>query len=561
MIFLRVKKPVLIFTFFIVLANTNIRSQSVQDSLMAIQFFIDGKTEEMKGDAVGALEEYKTALKYYKSPGIYYAISNIYSLQGKWQDALIEINYALQLSPNEIDYLEHKARIYYTMDNLSKASEVYEKIMEIDSNYTFGLYNLARIYEELKQPAKAIVIYEKLTDEVGFDMEILRRMYDIYSGYKNYEKCLEVINYALKLDPYNPTYIQQLGALYIKLGKDSEAQGVLEDYYLLNPDDKNIQSELAKLYFKGNEIEKGFQNFSKLLGKTNLKFEEKVQIGELYFNTISQDKTSIEVAKNIFKYLNESYPSEWIPYYYLGELDISSSDIPSGIVKLQQALVYADTSKEAYQMIGFTFYRIGKNDEAYNVLSRGMSMYPDDFRMNYFYGLSLQRKGQEAEAVKYLEKALSLSPDDISVMSTLAMAYNGLKKYPESDEMYERALKLDPNSALLLNNYAYNLAERGMNLDKALDMARTAVDKEPNSASYLDTYGWVFYKLKRYDEALKYISKAVSISGSSAVILEHLGDIYEALKDIKNAKIYWGKALELNPNNQWLKEKLNFYIE
>ncbi len=560
MIFLRVKKLVLIFTCLIVLAYTNTRSQSVQDSLTAIQFFIDGKTEEMKGDAVGALEEYKTALKYFKSPGIYYAISNIYSLQGKLQDALIEINYALQLSPGEIDYLEHKARIYYTMDNLDKAAEIYEKIMEIDSDYTYGLYNLARIYEELKQPAKAIVIYEKLTDEAGFDMEILRRMYDIYSGYKNYEKCLEVINYALKLDPYNPTYIQQLGALYVKLGKDADAQKIFEEYYALNPDDKNIQSELAKLYFKGNEIDKGFLNFSKLLGKETLKFEEKVQIGELYFNTISQDKSSIEVAKNIFKNLNENYPSEWVPYYYLGELDISSSDVPAGIIKLRQALVYADTLKEAYQMIGFSYYRIGKNDEAFSVLSKGIAMYPDDFRMNYFYGLSLQRKGQEAEAVKYLEKALSLSPDDISIMSTLAMSYNGLKRYSESDEMYERALNLDPNSALLLNNYAYNLAVRGANLEKALEMAKTAVDKEPNSASYLDTYGWVFYKLKRYEEAKKYLEKAVTISGSSAVLLEHLGDICAAMKDIKNAKKYWGKALELNPDNQFLKEKINFYL-
>jgi tetratricopeptide (TPR) repeat protein len=558
-IFLQVKKSVLILSFLSVFAFSDIRPQSVQDSLNSIQFFIDGKTEEMKGDMFGALENYKTALKYYKSPGIYYAISNVYSLQGKWQDALIEINYALQLAPDETDYLEHKARIYYTMDNLTKAAEIYENLLQVDSNYTYGLYNLARIYEELKQPSKAIVIYEKLTDEVGFDVEILRRMYDIYSGFKEYDKCLEVINYALKLDPYNSTYLQQLGALYVRLGRDAEAQKVFEDFYALNPDDKNIQSELAKLYFKGNEIDKGFEKFSKLLGRESLKFEEKVQIGELYFNTISQDKSSIDVAKNIFRYLNDNYPDRWAPYYYLGELDISSSDVPAGVVKLQKALEYADTLREAYIQIGFTFYRIGKNDEAYKILSKGLAMYPDDFRVNYFYGLTLQRRGEESEAVKYFEKALTISPDEISVLSTLAMSYNGLKRFSESDAMYERALKLDPNSALVLNNYAYNLAERGVDLSKALDMARVAVDKEPNSASYLDTYGWVFFKIGRYEDALKYLTKAVSISGSSAVLLEHLGDVYKQLKDIKNAKLYWGKALEINPNNQYLKEKLNYY--
>jgi tetratricopeptide (TPR) repeat protein len=553
-----VKNFSLILTIFIVLTFTGIRSQSQQDSINAIQFFVDGKTEELKGNPIAALENYKTALKLYKSPGIFYAISDIYSQQGKMQEALIEINNALKLSPNEIEYLEHKARLYYTMDNLNKAAEIYDNILEIDSNYNPGLYSLARIYEELKLPSKAIVVYEKLTDKVGFDMEILRRMYDIYSGFKDYEKCLEVIQYALKLDPYNSTFLQQLGVLYVMLNRDYEAKEVFEKFYLLNPDNKNIQSELVKLYFKGNETERGFHNFAKLLGKDTLKFEEKVQIGELYFNLISQDESAIEITKNIFKNLNENYPNEWISYYYLAELDISGNNISAGVNKLQRALELADTVKEAYIQIGYTLFRIGKNDESNDILSKGLSLYPEDFRMNYFFGLTLQRKGRESDAVEYFVKALTISPDELSVMTTLALAYNGLKKYEKADDIYERALKLDPYNVLVLNNYAYNLAERGVNLDKAYAMAKVAIEREPNSASYLDTFGWVCYKMGKYQEAKNYIEKAVTISGSSAVLMEHLGDVYDALKDYKNAKKYWEKALEMNPNNQNLKEKLKF---
>lgn len=558
-IFLHVKNFSLILIFFTAFAFSNVRSQSLQDSLSSIQFFIEGKTEELKGDVFGALEGYKTALKYYKSPGIYFAISKIYSEQGKLQDALSEINNALKLSPFDIDYLEHKARIYYTMDNLQKASEIYENILQIDSNYTYGLYNLARVYEELKRPSKAIVIYEKLTDKAGFDIEILKRMYDIYIGYKDYEKSLEVIQYALKIDPYNSSFLQQLGALYVKLNRDEEARKVFEDFYVLNPDNKNIQSELAKIYFKGNETEKGFHNFAKLAGKDSLGYEEKVQIGELYFNIISQDKDAINIAKNIFLYLNENYNYEWKPYYYLGELDISNQNTQEGEKKLRQAIILADTNKEAFLQIGFTFFRIGKNDEAYNMLSKGILFYPDDFRMNYFYGLTLQRKGEETEAIKYFEKALTISPDEISIMSTLALAYNGLKRYEESDAMYERALKIDPYNILVLNNYAYNLSERGINLERALEMSKFTVDKEPNSASYLDTFGWINYKLGRYEEAKIYIEKAVGISGSSAVLYEHLGDVNAAMKDYINAKKNWEKSAELNPNNQKVKEKLKFF--
>jgi tetratricopeptide (TPR) repeat protein len=563
-IFLNVKKIFPIYLFFMVLTFSGYGLPGAfaqQDSIDAIQLFVDGKTEEVKGNPYGALENYKSALKLHQSPGIYCAISNIYSQQGKFQEALFEINNALKISPEDIEYLEHKARIYYSMDNLYKAAEIYENILQIDSNYHSGFYKLARIYEELKLPSKAVVYYEKLTDKVGFDMEILRRMFDIYSGFKNYEKCLEVLQYALKLDPYNSTFLQQLGALYVKMNRDSEAREVFEKFYMLNPENKNIQSELVKLYFKGNEIERGFRNFAKLLGKDTLKFIDKVQIGELYFNLISQDASASEITKNIFENLNTNYPGEWVPYYYLGEMDITGNNIPAGVSKLHKAVELADTTKEAFIQVGYTLYRIGKNDESNDILSKGLTLYPEDFRLNYFYGLTLQRKGREADAVLYFEKALKISPDELSVMTTLALAYNGLKRYSEADEIYERALKLDPYNILLLNNYAYNLSERGVNLEKALEMSRFTINKEPNSASYLDTYGWICFKMGNYQEAKKYIEKAVSVSGSNAVLMEHLGDVYLELKDIKNAKYFWKKSLELNPNNMMLKEKIIFYKE
>lgn len=554
-------KYLILITLFITIWFSSAYPQGSSDSLRSIEFFIDGKTEDVKGNHLAALENYKTALKFYKSPGIYFAISQIYSEQGKMQEALIEINNALRMAPGDLDYLDHKARIYYTMDNLVKSSEIFEQILSADSGNTYALYSLARIYEELKQPSEAIVVYEKLTDIAGFDLEILRRMYDIYISFKDYENCLLVIKYALKLDPFNSQFLQQLGALYIKLNRDDEAKKVLEEIFALNPENKNVQSELVKLYFKGNQTDKGFESFATLLGKEALNYEEKVQLGELYFNTISQDAAASEVAKNIFIQLNNQYVSEWKPYYYLGELDIIAGNNNAAAEKFERAVQYADTGREVYIQVGFALYRIWKNQESFSILSKGIEMFPDDFRMNYFYGLALQRQGREADAVIYFEKALTISQDEVNLLSTLAMAYNGLKRYEESDNAYERALMLDPNNVLVLNNYAYNLSERGEKLDKALEMIKKVIEREPNSASYLDTYGWVLYKLKKYSEAKIYIEKAVSISGSSAVLLEHLGDVYLGLKDIKTALTYWKKASELNPNNMILKEKINFYKE
>jgi tetratricopeptide (TPR) repeat protein len=549
----------LLFAFSVnnLFAQDSIKSTNTRNN-DAVSYFVEGKTADLKGDYVSAIQSYRNALIYDKSPGIFYAISVSYYNLGKFQDALIEINNALKQVPDEIDYLDQKAKIYFTMDKLDKASEVYENILKLDSNYTFALFALARIYQELKQPSKAIVIYEQITDRLGFDYEVLKRMYDIYYNFREYDKCIEVLQYALKLDPYNAAYLQQLATLYAKQNRDEDAKKIFEELYMLSPGDRSIQTELVKIYFKNNETKRGFEEFEKISGKTSLSYEEKLQIGELYYALISQDASAIEIAKNIFIYLNNEYPEKWQPYFYLGEFNLNEKDNNSAETNFKKAYEYSDTSLNAYIQVGYAYITVGKLDIAETILQKGIEKYDYDFRLFYFYGIAMQRTGGEEKAIEYFEKALNLSPNEMSVLSTLAMAYHSKKRYRESEEIYEKALKIEPENILILNNYAYNLCERGVNLQKALSMSKKTIEKEPENPSYLDTYGWIYYMLGKYDTAKIYVEKAVTINGSSAVLLEHLGDIYFAMKDETNAKKYWLKSLELSPNNENMKEKLKF---
>jgi Flp pilus assembly protein TadD len=169
----------------------------------------------------------------------------------------------------------------------------------------------------------------------------------------------------------------------------------------------------------------------------------------------------------------------------------------------------------------------------------------------------LQRKGDEPAAINYFEYAVEQNPTDLGLLSTLALAYDNQKMYDQSDEAHEKALRVDPESALILNNYAYQLSERGVKLDKALVMAKKAIQKEPKNASYLDTIGWIYYKMKKYEEAKSYIFQSLQVNGSSGVVNDHMGDIFNAMGDKQNARKYWQKALDLSPNNEVIKNKLN----
>ncbi len=552
---------ILLVVCFLSGANTSF-SQSGKDnsneikSEKALKFFIEGKTFELQNDFISAIESYRAALKLDKSSGIYYALSNVYYKLGKFNEALTEIKNALRLKPESENYLELSANIYISQKDFKNAANAYEKILSTDTNYTFGLYSLARLYQELNMPAKAIVIYEKITNKIGYDFDVLRKMYEIYYSYKDYPKSIEVLENLLVLDPYNNEIKKLLATLYFSNDQIENSKKMYEELFILNPEDKDIQSELVKIYFRENNSEMAFEKFGKMIGKDSLGFYEKVQIGELYFNMIQQDPPSAEIAKSIFYNLSNQYPEEWIPYYYLGAISILTKSGDNYKENFLKAIQYADTSRDVYTNIGFSLFQEGDVNDALNILAQGLSKYPDDFRMNYINGLTLQRAGRESESIEYFEKALIANPGEISILSTLGLIYDNQGNYSKSAEIYEKALSIDPQNALVLNNYAYNLSERGVNLDKALAMSKLSLEKDPENASYLDTIGWIYFKMKNYKQAKKNIEKSLSINPNSAVVMEHLGDIYFGMEDYQNAKKYWNQSLNLNPGNAGLQEKI-----
>lgn len=87
-------------------------------------------------------------------------------------------------------------------------------------------------------------------------------------------------------------------------------------------------------------------------------------------------------------------------------------------------------------------------------------------------------------------------------------------------------------------------------------MSKESLKKDSSNASFLDTYGWIYFKLGNYAEAERYVKKAIDAGEVSAVVYEHLGDIYSKLNQHEKAKEYWAKALERDAKNALLKEKL-----
>jgi Tfp pilus assembly protein PilF len=87
-------------------------------------------------------------------------------------------------------------------------------------------------------------------------------------------------------------------------------------------------------------------------------------------------------------------------------------------------------------------------------------------------------------------------------------------------------------------------------------MSTEALRQQPANTSYLDTYGWILYRLNRFEEAKTYVQKAIDLGSKSAAIFEHMGDIWLKLSDKDKALDFWKKALELDSTNTGLREKI-----
>jgi len=141
--------------------------------------------------------------------------------------------------------------------------------------------------------------------------------------------------------------------------------------------------------------------------------------------------------------------------------------------------------------------------------------------------------------------------------SSLADSYHAIKEHKLSDEYYEKSLEIDSNNILILNNYAYYLSVRKIKLEIAKKMSYKCNELEKENGTYQDTYAWVLYELKEYDEAKEWMEKALKNGGDkSAVVVEHYGDILYQLGDVESAIIQWKKAKELGEASKFLDKKL-----
>jgi tetratricopeptide (TPR) repeat protein len=561
---------------------------SEKNETLAQEYFIRGAIYDLKGNYHAAIMEYKDALLLDEQAGIHYALSKDYLLVQQVVPALQHSKKAVELSSDDVEYNFLLGGIYKIVQRPDSAEIYFEKVIKLDSLYYQAYYSLAQI-NEIKNPLKSLEIYNELLRLTGPEWTVLVKIAELNERIGNVDSTINTVAELLKLNPSNLQLQKLLIESYMKTDRNKEALILVDDALAMFPDDLTLIEYKGNIKASQNKWDEAAVEYQKLIGSKELPFEVKKRIAGGFIAEASKDSTIVPIAKNILIEI-EKDSSDWQINAFLGEISIIEKNDSLAINYFRTATLLAPWNSQVWNRLGILLFESQRYEEAIVEMKNAVSKFPDDFvdnlilglslsqqkdiegasralehavRLNpndltalHAYGFTLNQQKRDDAALVYLERALSLDSTNIQVIGTMGMIYDSMGNYEMSDSLYERALIIDSSDVLISNNYAYSLSERGKELDRALRLSKYAVEQEPKNSSYLDTIGWVYFKMKNFDKAIEFIEKAINEDKENATLFDHLADIYAEMKNKEKAIEYWNKALELDPTMDKVVEKI-----
>ena len=512
--------------------------------------FFNASKEKILGNPDNAAALFSEVIR--RDPGnaaSMYELANIYVDQKKFADALFFSKSAYLIDRRNSWYALSYAEILQKNKKFNEASDVLGSLVgdfPEHSDFYFEWAN-ALIYAE--RPSEAIKVYDKLETQIGISKDVSLQKTRLYQRMKKPEKAIEELKKLINNDPKDAQSYAMLAEIYQSMGNKEKALETYNQILTIDPENPYIHLSLADFYRSIGEKEKSVEELKKAFLNKELDIDTKISILSSYYTLIGIHPELQEQALEMCELLISSHPSE--PHAHAVYGDFLNQD--KKFEKAREEYIKAKElgSKEfiVYSQILFLDSQLQIWDSLIIDSKDAMEIFPDQPVVYFFNGIANIQKKNFAEAISSLNTGVKMVVDNKNLegqfYTNLGDAYNELKDYVKSDENYEKALSLNPNDANVLNNYAYYLSIREVNLDKAEQMSRQSNELEPTQASYQDTYGWIMYKMNKLDDAKIWIEKSISNGAvNSAAVLEHYGDILFKLGDTARAFENWQKAKE-----------------
>ncbi len=414
-----------------------------------------------------------------------------------------------------------------------------------------------------------------------------------------FERAIEINRKLAEADPADRFARRSLLRLYYSTGKYMEMIPIYED--IIDPRDPVFPGDalqLGALYLKKGEREKGRSYLQR-----SIEADETMARAHQMLGHLAEQEQDWDAALDCYTRFLELEPEALRESFKrLAETSLKAErpEVVAGI--LQDAIARGDTSAWAAEQLGWMDFYSGRYDESHEVLKKLRRQNRISENGMYVLGLTQMRREQYGEAARafaavnekapayylaYLARSNSLmlmgntekagevlrlgltrvdennAEGRRELMYALANICHELGEEDQAEQWLRRVLRLSPGYAPALNYLGYFYADLGRNLDEALRLIKQALEQDPENGHYLDSMGWVLFKLGRAESALEYIRNSLENLKKQqredreySEVYEHLGDIYLALGQTELAREAFNSSLEIDSGNQEVERKL-----
>ena len=485
-------------------------------------------------------------------------LGRLYRFNNDLQKAEAELKTAVKLDPNSEEAVTTLAMLYTDEGDTARALKVLSSIP--DSARSAKLYSaLGAAYEQRKDYKNAIDAYKHAIVLDRDNLDAIRGLAENYLNNGQLENALEQYKVIADSNPEDAQTYVRMAEIYRREGKFDEALESLKRAEALVPDTMDVPYTMAAVYQAQGRYDDAIKILQDLIRKT-----EKSEVGTSQsdrnnraifverLGTIYREQENYSAAVDTFrKMITLGDENARSGYQEIIDTYRDAKQWPQATDVAKEAVQKMPEDRDLRMVLDAQLADMGHADQAVADVRSMLKNAPEDRDVYVRLGIIYTRAKRWNDALEALAKAdqLSTKPDDKAYVVFLrGDLYQRQKMYDQAESEFKKVLSLtpptDPQAAATLNYLGYMNADRGVKLEESLTYIKQALSFEPNNPAYLDSLGWAYYKLGKFDLAEENLNKAAVHMSSDPTVQEHLGDLYQKTGRLKLAAVHWDRAVQ-----------------
>ncbi|MTI63543.1 MAG: tetratricopeptide repeat protein [Methylophaga sp.] len=515
-------------------------------------YILSAEVAGQRGQIGIAVDLYQRAAEMVESPALASRSAQVASLSRDQQRINDALERWIEVDPNDADVYIMQAPFLMLKDNYQGAVNAVNKALELapDKKKTY-LIRVSENLAEVAEPDEALNMLKQLDSYQQNDPAARFAYARMAFFYKRYEETLNKLAPLLEADPDNEDYLVLKADTLQRMGRSEEALKLIAKAAKKDDASQDLRFTYGKLLGENGETEQAHEVFETILADDPDNRDALFALGLLAL----EDKDG-QLAKSYFSELLKLGDPTYQASYFMGLAEEMNGNIDAALVWFASVPVQSNRFDVAQSNYIKLLIERGELAKARVHLAQLREELPQQALQYYLFEASLLREqGQSQAAFDLLSEAIKRYPQSEDLRYSRAMIAESLDKLDVLEADLRWILERDPNNAQALNALGYTLTDRTERHQEALDMITRALELKPGDPFYLDSLGWVYYRLGDLEKAEKYLREAMNVQ-PDVEFIAHLGEVLWERGKKQEARQIWQKGLEKDADNQLLRDTM-----